>query len=250
MAVEPGALRTYLCEQAGVVRAAGVAVATGTDESVHDLRVAIRRVRSALRTFVPVLPEEETLELDLRLKQASAMLGLVRDLEVLDEVLAAEAAGPLRDREREAARAALARRQELVRAELVSPRHERLVADLRLYVDALAPEADELRRLARGAARKAKRQLARAGQDPIGLHRARVAAKRARYAAEVTGNPKRARRLKQVTDGLGIHHDCHLAAGQLRSLDVTGAEAVERDRILAHLDLRAEEGRLAGMRSI
>ncbi len=250
MPTDRAALRLYLAEQAEVVRTAGDAVVSGAESSVHDLRVAIRRVRSALRTFAPVLPADETLELDLRLKQAAATLGLVRDMEVLDELLGTQPPGPVRDRELGTVRAALARRQDVVRAELAQPGHERLVADLALYVATLDETHGELRPLARRAARKARKRLAEVGQDPTALHRVRVAAKRARYAAEVVGKHKRARRFKGVTDGLGVHHDCHVAAAQLRSLDVTGAEADERDRSLADLDARAEEGRLAAMSSL
>nr|WP_257953722.1 CHAD domain-containing protein [Nocardioides sp. B-3] len=89
-----------------------------------------------------------------------------------------------------------------------------------------------------------------AERDPIALHRARTAAKRARYAAEVVGKPKLARRLKRRTEGLGIHHDCHVASARLLSLDVTGDEAEERDRILTSLAARAEDGRLLAIGSL
>jgi CHAD domain-containing protein len=244
------ALRAYLAEQVTVMTEAGDQVATAAEESVHDLRVAVARVRNALRTFGPALPTDTSLELALRLKQCAAMLGPVRDLEVIGELLDSTDQGPLRDREVGAVRAELAERIELARCEVAGVAHARLVADLASYVDRLGTRKGDLRSLAKRAARRADRRFDAAGRDPDALHRARTAAKRARYAAEVIGKKKLARRLKRRTEGLGIHHDCHVTAARLLSIEVTGADADERDRILAHLGERAEDGRLAAMGSL
>lgn len=249
MSADLSALRAYLSEQVAVMTEAGDGVATAAEESVHDLRVAIARVRKALRTFGPALPTD-TSELALRLKQCAGSLGLVRDLEVIGELLDGAAQGPLRDRELGALRAELASRLDVTRSEVSGVAHARLVADLTAYVDGLATGKGDLRPLARRAARRADKRFDAAGRDPIALHRARTAAKRARYAAEVVGRKKLARRLKRRTDGLGIHHDCHVAAARLLSIEVTGADADERDRILAHLAARAEDGRLAAIGSL
>jgi CHAD domain-containing protein len=128
--------------------------------------------------------------------------------------------------------------------------HARLVADLASYVDGLETHTSDLRPLAKRAARRADKRFEAAERDPDALHRARTAAKRARYAAEVIDKLKRARRFKRRTEGLGIHHDCHVAAARLLSIEVTDADADERDRILAHLAARAEEGRLMAMGSL
>jgi CHAD domain-containing protein len=243
-------LRTYLTGQVEAMTAAGHRVATADEESVHDLRVAIARVRHVLRTFGPLLPTDTSLELALRLKQCSATLGLVRDLEVIAELLDATAPAPLRDREVAAVRSELADRIELTRSEVAGVAHARLVADLGSYVERSATITGDLKPLARRAARRADRRFEAAGRDPAALHRARTAAKRARYAAEVVGKQNRARRLKRRTEGLGIHHDCHVAAARLLSIEVTGADVDERDRILAHLEARAEDGRLMAMGSL
>lgn len=250
MAADLPALRTYLAEQVAVMTDAGDQVATAAEESVHDLRVAVARVRSALRTFGPALPTDTSLELALRLKQCAAMLGPVRDLEVIGELLDSTPRGPLRDREAAAVRAELAERMELAQVEVAGVAHARLLADLTSYVDGLETRKGDLRPLAKKAARRADRRFDAAGRDPDALHRARAAAKRARYAAEVIGKKKLARRLKLRTEGLGIHHDCHVAAARLLSIEVSGADADERDRILAHLAARAEDGRLAATGSL
>lgn len=250
MTANLAALRAYLAEQVAVMSKAGDRVAIAAEESVHDLRVAIARVRSALRTFGPALPTDTSLELGLRLKQCAAMLGPARDLEVIGELLDSAPQGPMRDRETTEIRTELASRLEQARSEISGVAHARLVADLTSYVDGLATRKGDLRPLARRALRRADKRLDAAGRDPDALHRARAAAKRARYAAEVVGKPKRARRLKRRTEGLGIHHDCHVAAARLLSIEVTGADADERDRILAHLAARAEDGRLAAIGSL
>ena len=250
MSADLPALRAYLADQVAAMGEAGDGVVAAAEESVHDLRVAIARVRSALRTFGPALPADTSLELALRLKQCAAMLGPVRDLEVIGELLDSAAPGPLRDREAAAVRAELASRLEHARSEVSGFAHARLVADLASYVDGLASRKGDLKPLARRAARRADKRFDAAGRDPIALHRARTAAKRARYAAEIVGRKKLARRLKRRTDGLGIHHDCHVAAARLLSIEVTGADADERDGILAHLAARAEDGRLAAIGSL
>jgi CHAD domain-containing protein len=244
------ALQTYLAEQAAAMAEASDQVLAAAEESVHDLRVAVARVRNALRTFGPVLPVDTSLELALRLKQCAAMLGPVRDLEVVGELLDSTDPGPLRDRELAKISAELAERIELVRGEVAGVAHSRLLADLTSYVDALATGKGDLRPLAKRAARRADKRFEAAERDPDALHRARAAAKRARYAAEVVGKKKLARRLKRRTEGLGIHHDCHVAAARLLSIEVTGADAEERDRILADLGARAEDGRLAAIGSL
>jgi CHAD domain-containing protein len=156
----------------------------------------------------------------------------------------------VRDRELARVRAEQGRRLELARPEISGVAHARLVADLTSYVEGLETSVGDLRSLAKKAARRADKRIKAAGHDPDALHRARTAAKRARYAAEVIGKRKRARRLKRRTEGLGIHHDCHVAAARLLSIEVTGAEADERDRILASLDARAEDGRVTAIGSL
>ena len=132
--------------------------------------------------------------------------------------------GPLRDRELAAVRAELADRLELTRSEVVRgrPRAGSWPTSAAYVDDAGGRSTGDLRPLgAPGGARVPTSGSTAAGRDPVALHRARTAAKRARYAAEVVGKPKRARRLKRRTEGLGIHHDCHVAAARLLSIEVT-----------------------------
>ena len=92
-----------------------------------------------------------------------------------------------------------------------------------------------LKKAARKARRKADKRLAAALEDgdDEALHRARKAAKRARYAAELTrglvGKKKGKKRVaayKKVQKVLGDHQDSVVALGTLRAL---GARAGSTD---------------------
>ena len=216
---------------------AGDGVAAAAEESVHDLRVAIARVRSALRTFGPALPTDTSLELGLRLKQCAAMLGPVRDLEVIGELLDSAPQGPhARPRGRGGpGRAGLATRARAVRGARVVA-HARLVADLTSYVDGLATRKGDLRPLARRAAAPRRQALRRGrarpgsrctahGQRRSGRGMPRRSWASRSWPAGSSGGPR----------GSASTTTAHVAAARLLSIEVTGADADERDRILAHL---------------
>jgi CHAD domain-containing protein len=200
--------------------AAGVA-------AVHDARVAVRRVRSLLRVF-PELSDDAVAE---ALSAWSDMLGAVREAHVLAATLAAvcppelwRRLAPELVRERAAAVAELG-------VELDAPEHRRLLEDLEAL--ALRPKSGRLhkRRRVRRAAKLARKRLRTAAEDPELLHRARKAAKRARYAAEAVGDGATAGRWEAVQDALGEQHDCVVALRRLA--DVPGERAAQARRALA-----------------
>ncbi len=55
----------------------------GEVEAIHDMRVAIRRLRVALSNFVACLPKEDRKRLRARLKRLADALGGVRDIDVM-----------------------------------------------------------------------------------------------------------------------------------------------------------------------
>src|SRR4029077_8224807 len=175
-------------------------VRTGGDpEGVHQARVATRKLRSHLRTFAPLLDPEWTEPLCTEWGCRGLALGAWRDREVLFERLHARAAG-LPPNDQRAAVSLLSvlekeiedLRKKLI-ADLDSSRYvdllERLVAATQAPVtllDADQPAAAVLPPLAAGPWRRlrsAVRQLPEHPTDPE-LHRIRILAKRARYAAE------------------------------------------------------------------
>lgn len=217
-----------------------VRVRRNLPDSVHQMRVAARTLRSALRTFAPLVDREWADGLREELRWAADALGVARDTEVLLARLDshADALAPddaaralpvidtwLRGRLEDARRAAL--------TELRTDRHLRLLGDLvdaarepRLTRRADRPSAEALPPLVE----KAWRRLVRAVEDleldgpAEEWHRARILGKRARYAAEavapVLGEPAKRRggALERVTDLLGDHHDAFVARQMLREL--------------------------------
>ena len=206
----------------------------GNDESLHQLRVAIRRLRSDLRTFRPLLAEEETPAMDRELQTLALSLGEVRDIDVLlsrtkkiypdlRPALAPMLAG-LRARRKEA-------RQRLL-ADLRSDRYAQLLE--RLVVMArdpmLTPVAAQPASVALGSiARRAWRRLEKR-EGPIlkspestdeELHEARIATRRARFAIESVaaqlGDPVEGQaravvvELIELQDVLGRHQDAVVA---------------------------------------
>jgi CHAD domain-containing protein len=230
-------VRAYLVGQVGTVVMTDRALRTealGAVEAVHDARVAVRRVRSVLRVF-PELSEDDVAG---RLAVWSDRLGAVREAQVLEQTLRSacptqlwDAVAPLAATERAAALSELGE-------DLLSAEHRRLLDDLEAL--ALRPKSGRLhkrRRIGR-AVRAAARRLGAAAEEPELLHRARKAAKRARYAAEAVGDHATAERWEAVQDALGEHHDCIVALLWLGDVpgdvsgDVPGDEAARARRAL------------------
>ncbi|MET9932012.1 MULTISPECIES: CYTH and CHAD domain-containing protein [unclassified Streptomyces] len=246
---EPGtagaAVLAYVREQAGAIVALDPAVRRDLPDAVHQLRVACRRLRSALKTYRSVLDRSATGPLGDELKWLAGELGVARDQEVLAARLRAHLAdvprplplGPVKARLRtwDTARTEEARRRAV--AALDSDRYLALLDRLdALLADPPLREAagrDAAKVLARAVrkdhARLAARvdralSLAPGHERDLALHEARKAAKRARYAADAArptlGKPakKFSRRVKDVQSLLGEHQDGVVARATLRDL--------------------------------
>jgi len=79
-------VRQRLADQRDALRLAETAARGGGSSGVHDLRVAMRRIRSVLATFRPVFDTSVTEPLRAELKAASVQLGQSRDAEVAAEI--------------------------------------------------------------------------------------------------------------------------------------------------------------------
>ncbi len=197
----------------------------GSPDALRKLRVALRRLRSDLQTFGPLLDREWACGLRAQLGQQAARLGVVRDLEVLGDRLTALVA-QLPRTERPAALPLLdtaGTQLAAARAELLDElgRLEYLQV-LDRAVDAVtAPrwkdgDGDPLAtRLARRPWRRLRSYVEALGEAPgdAELHRVRILAKRARYAADAcvpaAGAPatESAAQLAALQTVLGDHHD-------------------------------------------
>jgi adenylate cyclase len=168
-------------------------------EYVHQMRVALRRLRSALRAFAPLLPPDVLERFVPQLRSIAAALGTARDWDVtLEELIVpvvqahpddvrlarlAEQATALRD----GARARCA-------ATLETGAHHRVFADLLAYlhcewqggVGNPTPSLEDfaVQRLAWLHKKIEKAARGASAEDIPTLHRLRIATKRLRYCLE------------------------------------------------------------------
>jgi CHAD domain-containing protein len=220
-------------------------------ESLHDMRVAVRRLRALLRAGRE-LAASETAELDGRLKQLGRVLGDVRDLDVLIARFEAEAAdlGGEDATRGESLLAALRTERSCSRSRLLaalrSDEYLALLDDTARAIDELEPSGsaaslDELADKPSSKLRKAVRKLPEKPADEE-LHIVRKKGKRARYAAELAGRGKLVKRAKKLQDVLGEHQDAVVAAERLRELAARAAP--EQALVAGRLVEREEERRL------
>lgn len=217
-------------------------------DAVHQMRVAIRRLRSALRVFGRVIERDQTRAVDEDLKWLAGVLSQSRDLEVLharvDERLAGVPVelmlGPVAARVAKHFARARAESHATVVDELGGARYSALRTALDALVadpprTALAGEPARralpplvglaYRRLDRSIAATALPRSTQPGDDRDAvIHQARKDAKRVRYAAEAV-EPVLRSQVRDFTNGLkplqrllGEHQDSVVARPVLREL--------------------------------
>ncbi len=241
----------YLASQVEELQAWDPHVRVDTDDSVHKMRVATRRLRSALATDRRVLDGAATDPLRAELRWLGGVLGGARDAEVLaarldeavhdlpdDAVLgpvAARVTGELAARYRDAHAAVL--------VELDGERYLALVVALEALLEdpPFTPAADRpapkaLRHLVGRTRRRVERAVAALEEAPDDaahdalLHEVRKAAKRARYAGEAAAPYLPAKHVERATafaaameavqEALGEHQDTVVAREELRAMAV------------------------------
>jgi CHAD domain-containing protein len=251
-----GALRALLRTQLDEILGHDPGTRLGTDpESLHDMRVAVRRSRALLRAGTELVATD-TQTLSLELKWLGGVLGDVRDLDVLlahlrgaaaklDRADGAAATRLLRGLERQRARA----RRALLKA-LDGQRYADLLD--RFESTLVELEAAEttvtLDDLASRELKKLGRAVKAAGDEPADetLHDLRKRGKRTRYAHELAGSTKTVRRAKVLQDVLGDHQDSVVAEERLRAL---AHEASPDEAVAAGLLIAGERRRRAAARS-
>jgi CHAD domain-containing protein len=238
----------YVREQCEEILRGDLALRLG-EPRVHKTRVAIRRLRSTLRVYGDLLDAEPAQRLDTELTWLASLLGEVRDREVLLARFQAQLAelpaelvlGPVAA-DLDAVLSSEGRRhlQELT-SELKSPRQLELLEALTRwrteppFLETAGAAPDQVRSYVRASRQKLRKRLRQAQQasgpaQEVLLHRARKAAKRARYAAElaVPAWSKAAQHVERAQDLqtlLGEHQDSVVAGAFLRRM---GAEAGTR----------------------
>ena len=233
-------------------------------EAVHQARVAVRCMRSDLRTFLPVLEAAWACDLRERMRLMQDGFSAARDADVLLAHLRRESE-LLPDGDRRGADdvfepfcAARDQAYEHLGAMLREPRYVALLQEL---VDAakrppFTPAADEPARAAIGdvvgdawsALRKRVCARTRPPADRE-LHRIRIAAKRVRYGAEavapVAGRraDALARSVEEMQTILGDQHDVVVARERLHALAPDGEHAFVAGELAALAHRAACDGR-------
>lgn len=249
------------------------AAQAGDESSVHQARVASRRLRQALPLFGVRADAAALDRADKRVRRITRALGPVRELDVTLLLLAElgrRAAAPPRAIERVRAEVA---------AERLKRRHDMLAAIRPSQLDKLrkrlvrvaAPPSHPLAKgsaLAAANAEAANRAVAlreaidRAGGIYIAdrLHRVRVAAKKLRYALEIQRELTKSRstaalrRLKAQQDLLGRMHDLEVLIDRARRVQGTLAPRDRRGMaelrtLIRVLEEECRDGHAAYMRA-
>jgi CHAD domain-containing protein len=221
----------------------------GDTRSVHQARVATRRLREALPVFGASANQHTLTRVRRQVRRMTRALGPVRELDValdhLNElgnrnVVSSRAVGRVRQT---IARERLVRRRDML-AEITPGKIEKLRQRLgRMHAtpDAQLPAAAR-EEAAFQVARRARRLAAaveRAGglYLPARLHRVRIAAKKLRYALEIDRELKRSRstarmtQLKRLQDLLGRINDFEILIDRTRQVQ---AELAANDRKLTY----------------
>ena len=215
-------------------------------EGVHQMRVALRRLRSALSLFRPYLGEADRVAFGDDLRRIVRALGPARDLDVLHEEVIGE---PLRAMPGRPSLQALAglvdaereRAYEQVRRMVASADYARALLRFTVWVgrrgwriqadpDRLAALAEPLEIHARRLLDKRRKAALKRGRNFLDLdatqrHELRIALKKLRYAGEFFVSLYRRKataqylaRVADLQERLGRLNDASVAAGTLRAL--------------------------------
>jgi len=249
------------------------AAQAGDETSVHQARVASRRLREALPVLGARADADALDRAGKRVRRITRALGPVRELDVtlslLDE-LEAKGGAPKRALAR-VRKAVIEERQKRRRAMLEEIKPSRLEKLRKRLVEVAAPETHantggnalaEAAVQAGHRARKLKAAIDRAGGIYLAdrLHRVRIEAKKLRYALEIQRELTKSRsmaglaRLKTQQDLLGRIHDLEIlidrarrAQGTLAPRDRRGMS--ELTRLIRVLEDECREGHAAYMRA-
>lgn len=217
-------IQRALLEQLDQLQGWDRAVRVDTDDSVHQLRVTIRRIRSLLQSNPERFGLDTNTEPLDELRLLANILGVARDAEVLaqrydvalTELPEELIRGPVHERLVDAARKRYDDGLRRSLAAMRSHRYFRLLDALDALVQSAGPPSDthhsdeggsldtayrKVRRAARAAAR------AEGEYRDEALHRIRKSAKRLRYVASAEGAKRIAQAAKDIQELLGEHQD-------------------------------------------
>lgn len=200
------------------------AVRADVYDSVHQMRVTTRKIRSLLQASEDTFGISDDAWILDELRQLAAVLGVARDAEVLaeryeralDELPDELVRGPVRERLVDGAKRHY---QSGLRRSLIAMRSERYFRLLDALEAVVASEpaptqpGEQPTQLTIDSAYKRVRKAAKAAAEAVdadrdeALHRIRKGAKRLRYTASATGADKVSGRAKTIQTLLGDHQD-------------------------------------------
>jgi triphosphatase len=216
------------------------AVLAAYPEGLHQMRVAVRRIRSAVSSLKKMLPAEDRRRVEAELGWLSGVLGPARNLDVFaTELLPAARSGvpdepgwddlaATLDRLRRAA-------YDRVREEILSTRYTATMLRLSRWFEASEWRSEQCapgspigevapRVLDRRRRRVRRRSKGFGSLPPRERHRLRIAAKKLRYTIELFGglfdrdHKKFVSKLKRLQDDLGYANDVRVAHDFLTEL--------------------------------
>lgn len=210
-------------------------------ETIHQMRIAARRLRVSLKVFRRMLPGDAAQRFDREFQWFARSLGQLRDLDVQTEnfrayqqTIGADQLQELGGYELHLRRARTEARDNLTSV-FAAPRYARLIESFAGLLDgAPSPAAlrrwrsyrisDGLKKILRKSQRRVLKLGRKVGSDAPAerLHRLRIRAKRLRYEFEFFRDvypslDKAAKAAKRLQDVLGEHQDACTAATQLQA---------------------------------
>lgn len=222
-------VRTHLRAQLAEIERTDPLIRTGDDpDAIHDFRVAVRRMRSVLKSTKALFERDWLKSLRDELRWIAGELGDARDLDVLLTELrknaGPDAAPVLKQLETQRRRA-----WKRARSALESERYGKLLDRLAEAVEAPpVRKADlSLEAVAAREFEKLRRKARRLGPktSPADVHRVRIRAKRARYAAELATSVAGRKRIgrfieatKKFQDVVGAYQDAVVAEKRIQAL--------------------------------
>jgi triphosphatase len=226
------------------------AVMAGDAEGIHQMRVAVRRLRAILSAFAPLLPRDQRRWASSELRWFADTLGDTRNLDVFRQSLLLPARSAVPDTsEFERLAQAIERRRRAAHRAVVkavsSTRYTGAMLALLRWFDgrdwhaggdaaSLAQPIEQVAPLLLERCRHKAQKRARnfAGQSAKKRHALRIALKKLRYTAELLGslydpaeNRRFIHRLKRLQDGLGDINDVRVGRTIVASLSRTGTGA-------------------------
>jgi len=272
----PILLHGYLQQQLIALKKYQPIARAGLDpEGVHQMRIAIRRIRTMLNVFTEMFDAEVCGSLDGNLRRLAKQLGIARDADVCEaqimrfntvlSPLAIKEAGPYADHLRSTVFRAYTKLNQFFNSEDYST----LVTDLEQFVSAI-PYGEAMQAFAeRSIAHCAKIYVWQSLQKTMQLgdrlsshsssrkvHKLRIQAKRLRYLLDffslVQKKKWRApiRKLKSLQEILGEHQDAVTASSRLQGYAASLIEGPANRHLLLAIDrlLLVEENRIARQR--